>query len=87
MMRLPCLQGNFERYTSFRRREEKTPKTLRAALTAVTSPTSSPIAPRGRSMTTPTRMTTSTRMTTRRRIASETTRRTSGRSSPEHVQP
>jgi hypothetical protein len=86
MTRLPCLQGNFGRCTSFERRGEETPETPGAALSAVTPPTSSLTAPRGRSTTTATRMTTTTRMTTRGRIALGTRRRrTSRRSYPEHV--
>jgi hypothetical protein len=94
MTRLPYLEGNFERCTSFGRRGEETPKNLRAVSSAATPPTSSPTGLRGRSMTTPTRTTTTTRMTTttrtttRRRIASGTRiRRTSRKSCPEHVQP
>jgi hypothetical protein len=91
--RFPCLQGNFGHCTSFGRRVEETPKTQEDASSATMSPTSSPTAPRGRSMTTPTRMatptrtTTTTRMTTRRRIALGRRRRTSRRSCHEHVQP
>jgi hypothetical protein len=88
MMRLPYLQGNFRRCTSFERRGDETPETPRAALSAVIPPTSLPIAQRGRSITTPTRTTTITRTTTRRRIALRTRRRRrSRRSCPEHVQP
>jgi hypothetical protein len=82
---IACLQGNFGRCTSFRRRGEEAPKTLGAALSAVTPPTSSPSTPRGRSTTTATRMTRATRTTTKRRIASETRRRTSRRSCVEHL--
>jgi hypothetical protein len=66
----------------------------RVALSAVTPPTSSSTAPRGRSstpptsMTTPTRMTPATRATTKRSTALETRRkRSSRRSCPEHVLP
>jgi hypothetical protein len=87
MMRLPCLQGNFGRCTSFRRRGEEDHETPRVLVSAVTPPTSSLTAPRGRSMTTPIRMITTTRMTTRRRITSGTRRRRIlRRSCPEHVQ-
>jgi hypothetical protein len=54
-MRLPCLQGNFGRCTSFGRRGEGTPKTPGAASSAATITTSSSTAPKGRSSTTPTR--------------------------------
>jgi hypothetical protein len=56
-MRLSCLQENFGRCTSFRRRGDG-PETPGATLSAATPPTSSLAAPRGRSMITPTRMTT-----------------------------
>jgi hypothetical protein len=83
-----ALQGNFGQCTSFGRRGEEAPKTLGAALSVMTPPTSSPTATRGRSMTTPTRTTKTTRTTTKRRITSgTTTRRTSRRSCPKHVQP
>jgi hypothetical protein len=77
MTRLFCLQENFGRCTSFGRRGEETPKTLRAASSPTTPTTSSSTAPRVRSMTT---------LTIRRIIALGTTRRrTSRRSCPEHV--
>jgi hypothetical protein len=91
MMRLPCLQGNFGQCISFGRREEETPETLSAALSAATPPTLSSTAPTGRSVTTPTRTTTSIRMTTitrttTRRIASGTRRSgISRRSCLEHM--
>jgi hypothetical protein len=74
----------------FRKERRRAP---RAALSAVTPPTSMPTAPRGRSstpptsMTTPTGMTTATKATTRRRTTSEMRRRSSKRSCPEHVLP
>jgi hypothetical protein len=82
-----ALLANFGRCTYFGRRGEETPETPRATLSAMTPPTSLLTTPRGRSVTTPTRMTTPTititRRTTRRRIAPETRRR----SCSEHVQP
>jgi hypothetical protein len=76
----------------FRNERRRNSQNSWAVLSAVTPPTSSLTNPRGRSlttltrMTTPTRTTTTTRMTTRRRIASGTRRRTSRISCPKHVQ-
>jgi hypothetical protein len=86
--RLPCLEGNFGQCTSFRMRGEETSETPEASLSVAAPPTSSPTAPREKSMTIPTRTTTTIRTTTRIRIASEARRRrTSRRSYPENVQP
>jgi hypothetical protein len=91
MMRLPCCQESSEPYTSSSRRGGDH---LGAASSAMTPPTLSPTAPRGRSLTPPTSMMTPTRMTpakraiTRRSTASETRRRRSSkRSCPERVLP
>jgi hypothetical protein len=90
MMTLLYWQGSFVPCTSSTRRGGDHP---RAASSAVTPFTSSPIAPRGRNltppicMTTPTRTTIATRATKTRRTASKTLRRSSRRSCPEHVLP
>jgi hypothetical protein len=91
MMRLPCRQESSVPCTSSTRRGGDHPG---AASSAVTPPTSSLTAPRGRistpptSMTTPTGMTPPSRVTTRRSTVSETKRRRSSRRScPECVLP
>jgi hypothetical protein len=75
-MRSPCWRESFAPCTSSVRRGDH----LGAASSAVTPPTSSPTAPRGRSSTPPTSMTTPSRTTTsrvmtRRSTASGTRRR------------
>jgi hypothetical protein len=89
MTRLPCWRGSTEPFFSSTRRGGDH---LGAASSAVTLPTSSPSAPRGRSstppptsLTTPSR-TTPARVTTRRSMASRT-RRSSRRSCHENVLP
>jgi hypothetical protein len=75
--RLPCWRGSSARCTDFARREGGL---LGAASSAATPPTSSPTAPRGRSLTPPTSTTTTTgttpatRARARRSTALETRR-------------
>jgi hypothetical protein len=79
MMRSPCWQGSSELCTGSARRGGDL---LGAALSAVTPPTSSPTAPRGRSLTpSPTSMTTPSRTTT----ASAVTRRNTLQGQEEEV--